>query len=129
MAEPQIQRIMDGLKISEAEAREIFLADKQIDRGEKMDFDLDPEKEKVAKKYAKSGTRKPTVYNFDRKGKTRTPNLTKSGIITELFEFLQKSEINSYEDVEITNKERQIAFSCGGHKYELTLVQKREPKG
>jgi hypothetical protein len=32
------------------------------------------------------------------------------------------------ENVEITNKERQISFSIGDQKYELTLVQKRAPK-
>jgi hypothetical protein len=30
--------------------------------------------------------------------------------------------------VEITNKERQIAFKIGENAYELTLVQKRKPK-
>lgn len=127
MAESQVQRIMEGLKVSEAEAKAILAEDKQIDRGERMDFDLSPEKEKIAKKYAKSGTRKPTVYNFN--ARKRKPNLTKSGIIEELFDFLQKSEVNTYTEVEITNKERQIAFTCGENKYELTLVQKRKPKG
>ena len=127
MAESQVQRIMEGLKVSEAEAKAILAEDKQIDRGEKMDFDLSPEKEKIAKKYAKSGTRKPTVYNFNTR--KRKPNLTKSGIIEELFDFLQKSEVNTYTEVEVTNKERQIAFTCGENKYELTLVQKRKPKG
>ena len=32
------------------------------------------------------------------------------------------------ENVEITNKERQIAFKIGENAYELTLVQKRKPK-
>jgi hypothetical protein len=33
-----------------------------------------------------------------------------------------------YEMVEITNKERQIAFKVGENDYEFTLVQKRKPK-
>jgi hypothetical protein len=32
------------------------------------------------------------------------------------------------ENVEITNKERQIAFTVGDTAFELTLVQKRKPK-
>ena len=31
-------------------------------------------------------------------------------------------------DVEITNRNRQISFSLGANKYELTLVRKKQPK-
>jgi hypothetical protein len=41
---------------------------------------------------------------------------------------LQDSSENACVDVEITNKERQIAFKIGENAYELTLVQKRKPK-
>ena len=34
----------------------------------------------------------------------------------------------SVENIEITNKERQIAFKIGEDMFELTLVQKRKPK-
>jgi hypothetical protein len=33
---------------------------------------------------------------------------------------------NNAENVEITNAERQIAFTVGENKYELTLTQKRK---
>lgn len=129
MAETQKEKIMRILGVDEAGADEILRADKAIDRGERMDFDLDPETEKMAKKMANAGTRKkPTVYNFDTSKRQRKENPTKAGIIAELAKFLTEQSENACENVNITNKERQIAFECGGHKYELTLVQKRTPK-
>jgi hypothetical protein len=136
MAQPridqnQILRIRQGLRCSEEEAIEIYLADKAIDRGERMEFDLSPELEKEAKKMANVTERKrkaPTVYNFDTSNKKRKENPTKSGIISEIAKFLQEQSENAVEAVNITNPERQIAFTIGENSYELTLVQKRKPK-
>lgn len=122
MAEPQIQRIMRSLKCSQKEAVEILMADKAIDRGERMEFDLSPEAEKQAKKFANTGTRQTNGQKTERK---RKENPTKATVIAELAQFLTENE---YEMVEITNKERQIAFKIGENAYELTLVQKRKPK-
>lgn len=127
----QILRIRQGLRCSEEEAIEIYLADKAIDRGERMEFDLPPELEKEAKKMANVTERKrktPTVYNFDTSNKKRKENPTKSGIISEIAKFLQEQSENACENVNITNPERQIAFTIGENSYELTLVQKRKPK-
>lgn len=122
MAEPQIQRIMRSLNCSQEEAMEILLADKAIDRGERMEFDLSPEAEKQAKKYANTGTKQTNGQKTERK---RKENPTKAATIAEIAQFLTE---NGYEMVEITNKERQIAFKIGENAYELTLVQKRKPK-
>ena len=121
-------RILD---VSAEEADEILKADKAIDRGERVPFDLSPEQEKLAKKFANVDTKKrkkPTVYNLDAKGKVRKENPTKASIIAELAKFLTENSENACEMVEITNKERQIAFKIGENAYELTLVQKRKPK-
>jgi hypothetical protein len=129
--ENQISRIMQGLKCSRDEAIEIFLADKAIDRGERMEFDLPPELEKEAKKMANVTERKrkaPTVYNFDTSKKKRKENPTKAGIVAEIAKFLQEQSENACENVNITNPERQIAFTIGDNSYEFTLVQKRKPK-
>ena len=126
MAETQKERIMRILKVSSEEADQIMADDKKIDRGEKMDFDLSPEQEKELRKY-RQADRKPTVYNFN-KPRERKPNATKSGIIEEIAKFLQENSQFSVENLEITNKERQIAFSVGENKSEFTLVQKRTPK-
>jgi hypothetical protein len=120
--ETQIERIMRGLKCSEAEAMEIAKADKEIDKGMKMSFDLSAEAEKEAKKYAKTGTRTTNGVKTERK---RKENPTKGAIIAEIAQFLAE---NGYESVEITNKERQIALKVGETAFELTLVQKRAKK-
>lgn len=127
MAENQKARIMRILNCDEKEADEILACDKAIDKGERMYFDLSPEEEKQAKKFANVGTRKaPTVFKFEKKPKKENP--TKAAIIAELCKFLQEISENACENVEITNKERQIAFKIGENSYELTLVQKRKPK-
>lgn len=122
MADTQIDRIMRGLKCSREEAEQILADDKAIDRGERMSFDLDKEKEKEAKKYARTGTRQTNGVKVERK---RKENPTKAQIIAEIAKFLTE---NGYDSVEITNKERQIALKVGENAFELTLVQKRQPK-
>ena len=122
MAETQVERIMKNLGVSKEEALEIIECDKAIDRGEKMDFDLSEEAEKVARKFSNVGTRKTDGKKTERK---RKENTTKSALIAEIAQFLTE---NGYESVEITNKERQIALKSGENAFELTLVQKRKPK-
>ena len=128
MVETQKQKIIRILGVTEAEADEILACDKKIEQGkERMSFDLDPETEKMAKKFANAGERKKPIM-FDGKARQRKANPTKGGIITELATFLTENSEFATENVEITNKERQIAFKIGENLYELTLVQKRKPK-
>lgn len=133
MAKPTKKQLeaMKKLGWSEEEIADVIAADAAIDKGERVAFDLDPEKEKQAKKYAKAGTKKaPTVYKLDNEGgkRSRKANPTKGGIIAELAKFLTENSEFATENVEITNKERQIAFKIGEDCFELTLVQKRKPK-
>lgn len=131
MAQTQLERIMTSLRCTREEAEQILADDKAIDRGERMYFDLDPQKEKEAKKIANCGTRKtPTTYSLDNaKGKrNRKENPTKSAIISEIAKFLEENSENDCKNVIITNKERQISFKIGENNYEFTLVQKRKPK-
>lgn len=125
--EMTINRIMTGLKCSEAEAEKVYQYDYMVDHDQKTEFDLTPDKLKVARKMAHTGTRKtPTVYKFGKK--ERKPNATKSEIISELAQFLSEKSNFTIDNLEIVNKERQILFEIGGEKFELTLVQKRKPK-
>lgn len=88
---------------------------------------MPPERDKVAQTFTKTGTRKqPTNYKFS--SRQRKPNATKAGIVEELKRFLAENSEFSTENVQITNKERQIAFQVGEDSFELTLVQKRKPK-
>lgn len=123
MAESQKEKLMRLLGCSEAEADDIIASDKAIDKGEKVAFDLTPEQQREVKKYRAVGTRKTDkTQPSERK---RKENPTKATVIAEIAQFLTE---NGYESVEITNKERQIAFKVGENAYEFTLVQKRKPK-
>lgn len=127
MAENQKEKLMRILGCTAEEADDIIATDKMIDQGKRTPYDLDPETEKMAKKFANSREKKkPTVYDF--KKRERKANPTKGGIIAELAKFLEENSEFATESVEITNKERQIAFKIGDEAFELTLVQKRKPK-
>ena len=122
-----IDKNMKLMGWTQEEAESVWEADRAIDKGERVDFDLSPEQEKEAKKYMNVGTRKvPTNYKFDQRKRKENP--TKAGIIAELATFLAENSENACENVEITNKERMIAFKVGENCYELTLTQKRKPK-
>lgn len=124
-----IKRIMDGLGCSEAEAREIYEYDRAIDKGEKnLDYDLTVEQQKVAQSMTRTGTRKMKETGLNLKPRERKPNELKGAIIAAFATFLSETGEFSAENVQITNKERVIAFECGGEKFELTLTQKRKPK-
>ena len=47
--EAQVRKMMYLLKISEEEAKQLIADDKAIDQGKKMDFDLPPDKLKIAR--------------------------------------------------------------------------------
>ena len=120
----QKEIMMKNLGITAEQAEELMAYDKAVDRTtkERLKYDLSLEDEKRAKKLANVTEHKRTAYSFTKR--ERKPNVTKRGII----EYLTKC-FADYENLVVTNKERQIAFSCGGNDYELTLVQKRKPKG
>lgn len=126
--EDEIKKVnLMRLGMTEKEALDVIACDHEIDRGIAQEFDLDPEREKMAKKFANATTKKkPTVYDF--KQRERKANPTKASIIAEIAKFLAEDSENACENVEVTNKERQIAFTIGDNKYEFTLVQKRTPK-
>lgn len=127
MDEKLIEQNMKLLDISREEAIQMLEDDKAIDKGKRMDFDLDEKTEKEMLKQAHKGKKKKqTVYNFNKRQRKENP--TKQSVISALKTFLEESESLNCENVDITNKERQIAFSIGDDKFELTLVQKRKPK-
>lgn len=125
MAESQKEKIMRVLEVDSKQADEILAYDKMVEQGKPTPYDFTKEQEKSTRKF-RQAERKRTAYNFTKR--ERKPNATKGGLIAELFEFLIKNSGFSTENVEITNKERQIAFQIGEDKFELTLVQKRKPK-
>lgn len=111
------------------EAARILAYDRAVEKDstELLDYDLSPEKKKVAQGFARTGTRKtPVGYKFPKK--ERKANPTKGGIIAELAAFLEHNSEFAIENLQVTNKERQIAFEIAGTKFELVLTQKRAPK-
>lgn len=117
--------IMKNLGLTEEEAYELLKADKAIDKGEKMPFDLTKEQQEIAKSFTKTGTKTkkaPTVYKFEKK---KTENVPKAELIKKLEELLNNE---GFIDVKIVNAERLISFSNGDNSFELTLTQKRKPK-
>lgn len=121
--EEMLERIMKGLHCTKEEAEDVYQYDKRIDKEEKTEYDLTPEQQKIARTFTKTGTRKtPTNYQWTKR--ERKENLTKSELISKLAEFLS----DKVDDMQITNKERQIAFNFNNESYELTLVQKRKKK-
>ena len=121
-----VKHHMKVLDIPEAEAIQLVMDDKAVDKGEKL-FELSAEQKKVAKKYAGIGTKKRTVYKFDT-AKKKKENPVKQKIITEIERFLNENSEICAENVQIINAERQIFFQIGSNDYELTLVQKRKAK-
>lgn len=115
------------LGITIDEALEMAMADKAIDKGEDL-FPLTAEQKKVEKEMRQADRTKnaPTAYKFTKR--ERKENATKAGIIAQISTFLAENGEIAYENVVITNKERQIAFNVGENQYEFTLVQKRKPK-
>ena len=116
------------LDCTEEEALDVIATDKIIDKGGRTEYDLPIEQEKLAMKMSAVKDRKAKDQANNKRGKTVKENPTKASIIAELAKFLQDSSENACVDVEITNKERQIAFKIGENAYEPTLVQKRKPK-
>lgn len=122
--EKEVDKIVDLLGCSIAEAEQILADDQKINKGEKVDFGLSAAEEKKALKYANVREhKKPTVYKFDKKEKKADP--TKEGVIQAVFDFLVS---NGYENCEITNKSKLISFQIGEDNYEFNLIRKRKPK-
>ena len=117
----QKERIMKNLGVDAATADEILAADKAIDRGERLEFDLTPEQEKATRKF-RQADREVSTKKVERK---RKENPVKSAIIQDFYQLLMEKYP---ENVEILNPERQISFIIGDEKFELTLTQKRKPK-
>ena len=122
--EKRVEEIVNLLGCSIYEAEQVIADDKKIDKGQEVDFGLTKEQEKQALKYANvKEHKKPAVYKFDKR--ERKADTTKEGVIEQIAQFLTE---NGYENVEITNKSKLIAFKIGEDNYEFNLIRKRKPK-
>lgn len=122
--EKRAEELVNLLGCSIFEAEQIIADDKKIDKGQEVDFGLTKEEEKKALKLANvKEHKKPAVYKFDKR--ERKADTTKEGVIEQISQFLIE---NGYENVEITNKSKLIAFKIGEDNYEFNLIRKRKPK-
>lgn len=113
-----IQDLMRTLNCTAKEAQEILDADKAIDQGKRMDFDLPIEQEKQAKKFVNANTHKSS----NKPRPERKPDTLKERIVAEIADFLPQIQA---EQVTIANKNRLISFSLEGRDFEITLIAKR----
>lgn len=111
----KIAVLMKNLGISEDDAREVIAADKAIDKGEKMPFDLTPEQEKATRKYRTADRdadkEKPKA---ERKRKENPGKRAMIDAMQELFSGM-------CDKVEVTNPEREILIEWANVKYKIVL--------
>lgn len=126
MNERTIADYMKRNKCSRDEAIDLIKYDIAVESDEDTEYDLTEEQAATVK----SMMRKVDHAKQDGKVKReRKPNELKEAIIAELADILlNEAQGQVYEDVEILNKNRQIAFAVGDKRFELTLVEKRPPK-
>lgn len=113
------------LDCTEEQAKDIIATDEIIDKGGRTPYDLDPEKEKMAKKFANvTSHKKPTAYKFTTR--ERKADVEKEEIISKIAEFMKNNAEIAFENVEITNKSKVIAFNIGENRFEFDLKRKRK---
>ena len=117
----KVDELVESLDISIAEAVDIIKADKEINQGKRVEFDLPPEEEKAAKKYANSNEK--TL----KKPKTRKEDAVKRAFIAETAQFIIENW-KTAKNVEVSNPERIISFEFDDEMYEFILQKKRKPK-
>ena len=118
--EARIQKHIDLLGCSYAEAEQIVLDDEIIDKGGRCDWEPSIEEERAMRKATKLvGERKRTGEPVKRERKENTPK-------RELIAMMAEALANAGITADVTNVERLIAFEYEGAKFELTLTQKRK---
>lgn len=121
--ETKIDNIMKCLKCSREEAISVLEHDNAIDHGERTQYDLPKKQEREAMKianvrsYAKNPNKSKPTYHA---------NEPKKAIMQMIFDTLTA---NNFKEITMVNAERLLSFSNGTNNFEITLVQKRVPKG
>lgn len=122
-----IENIMSALQCSEEEARDIVAYDKAVDKAKNqadmanLPHALPPDKEKVARQYAKVSTHKRPVIVQDGP-RPRKENATKREMVAMIADIFK-----DYEDFAIKNPERLVAFKgANGKVYTITLAETRK---
>ncbi len=120
--EKRVARLMKLGRYTLEECKQLVLDDEKVDKGEPLPWDLTKEEKANQKKALSTGTRKQK----EPVKRTKKDNPTKKSIIEEIVAMLNENAL--YSEINVVNEERQIAFTVGESKFELTLVQKRDKK-
>ena len=130
--ETKIEKLINALGCSRAEAIDIIESDRKIDNGEKL-FELSAEQEKASKQ-ARQADRTPTVYKLDNTAGKRSKKADNDkqeivGRLTSTLENWFKSNsqctYNACTNLEIINPEREFTFTYNGKKYKVVLSAPR----
>jgi len=116
MENPQIVA-MRKLGMTEEEIADVLKKDKEIDQGVKH-FELTAD-QKQAEKKMRQAERTPTVYNFSKREQKKDDDKI------SLIALLAETVGTVGEDVEITNKQREIIFNFNSKKYKIVLSAPR----
>lgn len=120
-----VERLMKGGQYSLAEATEIAIDDWRIDHGDRCEWEPTVEEEKAMRKATKVvGERKKSATPVKRE---RKEDAVKQELIALLAAALGDGDL-AVENVDITNKERMIAFTVGEDSFEVMLTKKRKAK-
>lgn len=116
-----IQKLMEKLNISEAEAIELMEADKAIDKGEKL-FELTQEQKQTEKKM-RQADRAVNAYGKEVK-RERKADEVKFGLIELLTNVIKEQPMCN--NLTVTNAEREFEFMWAGKKYKVVLSAPRK---
>lgn len=132
MNEKTILDYMKRNKCSREEAIDLIKYDCDVEDDIDTEYDLTDEQKKVVQEM----NRKIDHKKHGEVKRERKPNELKEALVAALADYLENvCEINMGEkgliycgDVEITNKNRMIHFSCNDKEFDLQLIEKRAKK-
>lgn len=114
----QVKLLMEKLKISEEEAKQVIADDKAIDKGAKL-FELTDDQKKMAKQ-ATNAKRGPTVYQFQKR--ERKADTDKEYLTNLLFNAI----LPVCSTYNVINAEREFEFVYNDKKYKVVLSAPRK---
>ena len=132
MNEKTILDYMKRNKCSREEAIDLIKYDCDVEDDVDTEYDLTDEQKKVVQEM----NRKIDHKKHGEVKRERKPNELKEALVAALADYLENvCEINMGEkgliycgEVEITNKNRMIHFSCNDKEFDLQLIEKRAKK-
>lgn len=125
--EQKIDELVDKLGCSIAEAEQLILDDKAVDKMtvRECQADMTAEHKAVAKKSTQvSKGKKPFIPDL-KTPSNRPKDANKVEIVNRLYKFLTESVCDS---AEIVNEGKLIHFTVGGKQYKLDLIATRAKK-